>query len=121
MEHFNLIVIGGDAAGMSAASQARRKNKEMTIAVFDKGEFVSYAACGTPYLLAGDVKNSDELLAIDVDDFINRRKIIIQRHSEVTEVNFDKKTISVNLQNVITQYSYDKLVIATGARPLSLP
>jgi len=121
MEHFNLIVIGGDAAGMSAASQARRKNKEMSIAVFDKGEYVSYAACGTPYLIAGDVQNSDELLAIDVDEFINKRKIIIKKHSEVTEVNFNEKKIIVNTQNSISEYTYDKLVIATGAFPFVPP
>ncbi len=121
MEHFNLIVIGGDAAGMSAASQARRKNKEMSIAVFDKGKFVSYAACGTPYLLAGDVKNHEDLIAIDVDAFINKRKIIIKRHSEVTKVDFDKKTVYVNSNNSISEYTYDKLVIATGASPFIPP
>ncbi len=121
MEHFNLIAIGGDAAGMSAASQARRRNKEMSIAVFDKGEFVSYAACGTPYLLAGDVKNYEELIAIDVDEFINKRKIIIKRHSEVTAVNFEEKKITVNSQNTVSEYSYDKLVIATGAFPFIPP
>lgn len=121
MEHFNLIVIGGDAAGMSAASQARRKNKDMSIAVFDKGEFVSYAACGTPYLLAGDVQNHQELIAIDVDEFINKRKIIIKRHSEVTAVYFDEKKITVNSQNNVSEYTYDKLVIATGALPFIPP
>ena len=121
MEHFNLIVIGGDAAGMSAASQARRKNKEMSIAVFDKGEFVSYAACGTPYLIAGYVNDYKDLIAIDVDEFINKRKINIQRHSEVTAVNFNEKKITVNSQDTVSQYTYDKLVIATGAFPFVPP
>lgn len=121
MEHFNLIVIGGDAAGMSAASQARRKNKDMSIAVFDKGEFVSYAACGTPYLIAGYVNNYKELIAIDVDEFINKRKINIKRHSEVTSVNFNEKKITVNFKNTVSEYTYDKLVIATGAYPFIPP
>ncbi len=121
MEHFNLIVIGGDAAGMSAASQARRKNSEMSIAVFDKGEFVSYAACGTPYLLGGDVSNYNQLLAINVDEFINKRKIIIHMKSEVTAVNFDEKKVTVNSLNDVSEYTYDKLVIATGAYPFIPP
>jgi NADPH-dependent 2,4-dienoyl-CoA reductase/sulfur reductase-like enzyme len=57
MSHFNIISIGGDAAGMSAASQARRIDKDLTIAVFERNEFVSYAACGMPYYISGDISD----------------------------------------------------------------
>ena len=52
MAHFNLLVIGGDAAGMGAASQARRIDKSLSIGVLEKGEFISYAACGMPYYIS---------------------------------------------------------------------
>jgi len=121
MEHFNLIVIGGDGAGMSAASQARRTVKDMTIAVFEKSEFVSYASCGTPYMLAGDIKNHEDLIAIDVDAFIQKRKIDIRRLSEAISVDFDKKTVTVKSGDNLSNCSYDKLVIASGAAPFKPP
>ena len=115
MTHFNLIVIGGDGAGMGAASQARRINKEISIAVFEKGEHVSYAACGMPYYISDDIKNYKELIAIDIDEFIDKRKIIIKTMSEVTEVDFTQKKIAASHNGELTHYTYDRIVIATGA------
>ncbi len=77
MSHFNLISIGGDAAGMGAASQARRIDRDISIAVFEKNEFVSYAACGMPYYISDEISDYRSLLAIDKDEFINKRKIAI--------------------------------------------
>jgi NADPH-dependent 2,4-dienoyl-CoA reductase/sulfur reductase-like enzyme len=115
MTHFNLIVIGGDGAGMGAASQARRINKDISIAVFEKGEHVSYAACGMPYFISDDIKDYKSLIAIDIDEFIDKRKIIIKTLSEVTEVDLTQKKIKVNNSGEITYYTYDRIVIATGA------
>lgn len=119
--HFNLIVIGGDGAGMGAASQARRINSSMTIAVFERGEFVSYAACGIPYYISGDIKKYESLLAIDIDEYINKRNIQINIHTEVTGIDFTSKTVTVKKNNNSTQHTYDKLIIATGASPFILP
>ena len=55
MKQYDILIIGGDAAGMSAASQARRISETLSIGVFEKGPHVSYAACGMPYYIAGDV------------------------------------------------------------------
>ncbi|PKL17218.1 MAG: CoA-disulfide reductase [Spirochaetae bacterium HGW-Spirochaetae-5] len=115
MTHFNLIVIGGDGAGMGAASQARRINKDISIAVFEKGEHVSYAACGMPYFISDDIKDYKELIAIDIDEFIDKRKIIIKTMSEVTEVDFQQKKITASHKGELTHYTYDRIVIATGA------
>ena len=114
-KHFNLIVIGGDGAGMGAASQARRINKNMTIAVFERGEHVSYAACGMPYYISDDITDVKSLIAIDVDEFINKKNILINTLSEVTEVDFNTKTISVKFDGHTNNYNYDRLIIATGA------
>lgn len=115
MIHFNLIVIGGDGAGMGAASQARRINKDISIAVFEKGEHVSYAACGMPYFISDEIKDYQSLLAINVGDFIEKRKIIIKTSSEVTEVDFPQKKITVSSNGEIAYYSYDRIILATGA------
>ncbi len=119
--HYNLIIIGGDGAGMGAASQARRINENISIAVFEKGEFVSYAACGIPYYISGEIKNYNSLIAIDKDEYINKRKIEIKILSEVTEVDFKNRALTVKNENNITRYTYDRLIITTGASPFVPP
>lgn len=118
MEHYNLIVIGGDGAGMSASSQARRINKDMTIAVFERGEYVSYAACGIPYYLSDEIKDFRSLIIIDRDKYTHKKNIRINTLSEVTSVDFNSRQITVNGNYQIT---YDRLVIATGASPVLPP
>jgi NADPH-dependent 2,4-dienoyl-CoA reductase/sulfur reductase-like enzyme len=110
-----MIVIGGDGAGMGAASQARRMNKNSSIAVFEKGEHVSYAACGMPYFISDEIKDYKSLIAIDKDEFINKRNIIIKTLSEVTAVDFNEKKITVKHNESETIYTYDRIIIATGA------
>lgn len=115
MTHFNLIVIGGDGAGMGAASQARRINKDISIAVFDRGEHVSYGACGMPYYISDDIKNYKSLIAIDIDEFINKKHILINTLSEVTDADLDAKKIIVTHNETATTYTCDRIIIATGA------
>ncbi|HOP64711.1 MAG TPA: FAD-dependent oxidoreductase [Spirochaetota bacterium] len=115
MSHYNIISIGGDAAGMGAASQARRVDRDISIAVFEKTEFVSYAACGMPYMISNDVTDYRSLIAIDRDEFINKRKIAINTLTEVTEVDFQKKSLTVKSNDKTETHTWDKLVIATGA------
>jgi len=117
MKHYNLIVIGGDGAGMGAASQARRVNKDISIAVFEKGHHVSYAACGIPYFLSGLVKDPSYLLAVDRGNFSQKKNISVHIKSEVTEIDFTNKILSVLHETETEAVSYDKLIIATGATP----
>jgi len=115
MSHFNLISIGGDAAGMGAASQARRIDRDISIAVFEKNEFVSYAACGMPYYISDEIADYRSLLAIDKDEFINKRNIFINTFSEVTEVDFTAKSLKVKSEEKVETHTWNKLIIATGA------
>lgn len=115
MSHYNLISIGGDAAGMGAASQARRIDRDISIAVFEKNEFVSYAACGMPYYISDEISDYRSLLAIDKDEFINKRKIAINTFTEVTEVDFTGKSLQVRSEAGTETHTWDKLIIATGA------
>jgi len=117
MKHYDLLVIGGVAAGMSAASQARRVDKNMSIGVFEKSEYVSYAACGMPYFIGEHIDDYTKLIAIDKDDFIKKRGIDIVTLAEVEHVDFSLKKVIINIGGSTSEYGYDKLVIATGARP----
>jgi NADPH-dependent 2,4-dienoyl-CoA reductase/sulfur reductase-like enzyme len=121
MEHFELLIIGGVAAGMSAASQARRVDENMSIGVFEKGDYVSYGACGMPYLIDNLITDYNKLIAIDKDKYINERNIQIFTSSAATAVNFNEKTVTIEHGGLRKNYSWDKLVIATGARAVLPP
>ncbi|MFJ6694716.1 FAD-dependent oxidoreductase [Streptomyces sp. NPDC091272] len=119
-----LIVIGGDAAGMSAASQARRLKgpDELKIIAFERGHFTSYSACGIPYWVGGDVKSPDDLVARTPDEH-RAREIDLRMQTEVTEIDVEGRRVkSRNLKTGNDVWTgYDKLVIATGARPVRPP
>ncbi|MET7730629.1 FAD-dependent oxidoreductase [Streptomyces sp. NPDC005402] len=116
-----LVVIGGDAAGMSAASQARRVQgpEELEIVAFERGHFTSYSACGIPYWVGGDVAGPDQLIARTPEEH-RARGIDLRMRTEVTEIDVDRQRVRArDLDSGAESWtSYDKLVIATGARPI---
>ncbi|BAC69936.1 flavoprotein oxidoreductase [Streptomyces avermitilis] len=116
-----LVVIGGDAAGMSAASQARRLKgpAELEIVAFERGHFTSYSACGIPYWVGGDVAERDQLIARTPEEH-RARGIGLRIRTEVTEIDAEGARVrSRDLASGAESWtSYDKLVIATGARPV---
>ncbi|MEU6624856.1 FAD-dependent oxidoreductase [Streptomyces litmocidini] len=119
-----LVVIGGDAAGMSAASQARRLKgpDELEIVAFERGHFSSYSACGIPYWVGGDVAARGELIARSPEEH-RARDIDLRTRTEVTEIDLPGQRVrSRDLEaGTETWTGFDKLVIATGARPLRPP
>ena len=116
-----LIVIGGDAAGLAAASQARKRRAagDLEIIAFEKGEYASYSACGIPYLIAGDVAGPDQLIAREPGVFREKQAIDLRLRSEVTAIDVAAGTVSVRDWAAGREYAepYDQLVIATGAVP----
>ncbi|MFF3322672.1 FAD-dependent oxidoreductase [Streptomyces sp. NPDC002889] len=116
-----LVVIGGDAAGMSAASQARRLKgpDELEIMAFERGHFSSYSACGIPYWVGGDVPERDDLIARTPAEH-RARGIDLRMRTEVTEIDVAGGRVrSRDLETGTEGWTgYDKLVIATGARPV---
>ncbi|GDY62013.1 flavoprotein oxidoreductase [Streptomyces avermitilis] len=114
-------MIGGDAAGMSAASQARRLKgpAELEIVAFERGHFTSYSACGIPYWVGGDVAERDQLIARTPEEH-RARGIGLRIRTEVTEIDAEGARVrSRDLASGAESWtSYDKLVIATGARPV---
>ncbi|MFC9018805.1 FAD-dependent oxidoreductase, partial [Streptomyces albidoflavus] len=119
-----LVVIGGDAAGMSAASQARRLKDpdELEIVAFERGHHASYSACGIPYWVAGDVDDPEQLVARTPEEH-RARHIDLRTRTEVTEIDVAGGRVRSRRlpdgQEVWT--GFDKLVVATGARPVRPP
>ena len=112
-----MIVIGGVAAGMSAAAKARRINPQLAITVFERGEWVSYSACGLPYLVGGLVESHNQLLARSPDEFAKQR-IDVRLRSLVTAIDAANQTLTVTTAEGATEtHTYDALLLATGARP----
>ncbi|WP_087886222.1 FAD-dependent oxidoreductase [Streptomyces alboflavus] len=116
-----LVVIGGDAAGMSAASQARRLKspQELEIVAFERGNFTSFSACGIPYWVGGDVAERDDLIARTPEEH-RERSIDLRMRTEVVEIDARERRVRArDLASGAEEWTaYDKLVIATGARPL---
>ncbi|MFF1351773.1 FAD-dependent oxidoreductase [Streptomyces sp. NPDC058322] len=116
-----LVVIGSDAAGMSAASQARRLKgpDELSIVAFERGHFTSYSACGIPYWVGGDVAERDDLIARTPEEH-RARDIDLRMRTEVTEIDVAGQRVrALDLGSGESYWTgFDKLVIATGARPV---
>ncbi|WP_019073948.1 FAD-dependent oxidoreductase [Streptomyces hokutonensis] len=116
-----LVVIGGDAAGMSAASQARRLKgpDELEIVAFERGHFTSYSACGIPYWVGGDVSTPEELIARTPEEH-RARDIDLRMRTEVVELDVAGGRVRARDVDSGAQSwtPYDKLVIGTGARPI---
>ncbi|MFG2890820.1 FAD-dependent oxidoreductase [Streptomyces sp. NPDC048248] len=117
-----LVIVGGDAAGMAAASQARRLKKpdELEITAFERGHFTSYSACGIPYWVGGDVDGPDALIARSAEEH-RERAIDLRMRTEVTELDLDRgrvRTRDLEDGGKESWTGFDKLVLATGARPL---
>lgn len=111
----NIIVIGGSAAGMSFAAKYKRNCPGDNILVFEKNEYISFGACGLPYFLQNQFDDKNALFARTPSQMIDSG-IDVRPSSIVTAIDGERKFVVVDGQ----KYKYDKLVIATGARPQTL-
>lgn len=112
-----IIIIGGIAAGTSAAVKARRKSEDSQITIYEKYKYISYGTCGLPYFVSGKITDIDKLIINTVQQFEKRFNIKVNIMHEV--INIDSKEKSILAKNLISgeQFKdyYDKLVIATGS------
>lgn len=117
-----VIIVGGVAAGMSAAAKLKRANKEAQITVYEKSRHVSFGACGLPYFVGNFFEDSQKMIARTVEQF-NASGITVNIEHEVLNVDTDNKCITV--KNLLTDETftdtYDKLMIATGASAIIPP
>ena len=124
-----VLIIGGVAAGMKTASRLRRRDKDAEITVIERGELVSYGACGFPYYISDEVKNFNEFthtpqgIARDVEYFKNVKGIDVLIRHEAQKINREAKTLMVldKITGTVTEMPYDVLVLGTGATPVRLP
>ena len=114
-----LVIIGGDAAGMSAASKVRREQPDREIIVFEKSRYTSYSACGIPYYISETVKTVDELIVRSPEEFRTKYNIDIRTQHLVLEVDTAGKRIKVLDKELNREFwqDYGQLLIATGGKP----
>ena len=116
-----LAIIGGDAAGMSAASIARRRDEDLDVVAFERGEYTSYSACGIPYYVGGTVQDSRRLVSRDPDEH-RKRGIDVRTGCEVVAVDLAARRLTVRSQaGDESSEPFDQLVVATGARAVPPP
>jgi NADPH-dependent 2,4-dienoyl-CoA reductase/sulfur reductase-like enzyme len=116
-----LVVVGGDAAGMSAASQARRMRgpDDLAIVAFERGSFTSYSACGIPYYVSTTVDDLGKLVVRSPEVFREKHSIDARIRTEVTEIDLDRRAVRVRARAGAEGWeSFDELVVATGAVPV---
>ena len=115
-----VVIVGGVAGGATAAARIRRLDEQAEIVVFERSNFVSYANCGLPYFIGGEIEDPEELTLQTPESFFTRFRIDIRVRHEVTAIHPDMKTVS--LKNLATgetfEERYDKLLLSPGAKPV---
>ena len=113
-----VVVIGGDAGGMSAAAELRRRLPDSDeVVVLERTDRTSYSACGIPYWVAGEVESADDLVARSPEEH-RRRGIDLRTATEATAIDVDAGEVTFVNDDVQETIGYDRLVIATGAEPV---
>ena len=115
------VVVGGDAAGMSAASKAKRDDPDLDVVVFEKGEWVSYGACGLPYYIKGEIQTLEELVSVTPEEFREERDIDLRTGHEVVDIDPGDRTVTAWSDEGETVQPYDALLVATGAAAVEPP
>lgn len=117
-----IIIVGGVAAGMSAASKAKREKKDLEITVYEMTDIVSWGSCGLPYYVGNFYNDSERMIAKPLEQF-QKEGITVKMKHEVVGVDIEKKEISV--KNLTTEEifkdNYDELIITTGASAVKPP
>lgn len=114
-----VVIVGGVAVGATAAARIRRLDEHAEITIFERTGYISYANCGLPYYIGDVITDSEELTLQTPESFFSRFRVNVKIHHEVIAIHTERKTVSVkNLEtDEIFEESYDKLVLAPGAKP----
>jgi NADPH-dependent 2,4-dienoyl-CoA reductase/sulfur reductase-like enzyme/rhodanese-related sulfurtransferase len=115
-----IVIIGAVAGGTSAAAKARRNDENAEIKIFDMDYDISYSGCGLPYYIGEEIEDRDDLTPRNAEFFKKKYNVDVFRRHEVLKIHDEDKVLTIeNLDtNDIFNESYDKLVIATGAKPI---
>ena len=112
-----IIIVGGVAGGMSAATRLRRLMEDAEITIFEKGPFVSFANCGLPYYVSGEIANRDSLLVQTPESLKARFNLDVRPFHEVISISPEEHTVMVRHDGQEFTESYDKLILSPGAKP----
>ncbi len=118
-----IVVVGGVAAGASAATKARRTNEAAEIVIYERGPYVSFANCGLPYYVGGDIQTVDDLLLMTPERFAERFRIQVELQHEVTRIDRVARRVEVRAidSDETRSVGYDRLILAPGGRPILPP
>ena len=112
-----IIIVGGVAGGMSAATRLRRLMEDAEITIFEKGPFVSFANCGLPYYVSGEIANRDSLLVQTPESLKARFNLDVRPFHKVISISPAEHTVTVRHNGQEFTESYDKLILSPGAKP----
>ena len=115
-----IVIVGGVAGGATAAARIRRLDENAEIIIFERSGYVSYANCGLPYYIGGEISDKEDLFLQTPEGFWSRFKIDVRTLHEVTKINRERKTVTVldKINGKVFEESYDKLILSPGANPV---
>jgi NADPH-dependent 2,4-dienoyl-CoA reductase/sulfur reductase-like enzyme/rhodanese-related sulfurtransferase len=117
-----IVIVGGVAAGASAAAKARRTNEDVEIVLVEAGPYISFANCGLPYYVGGEIARRESLFVVNPKMFANRFNVILHTETRATSVDRDEQTVTLAKPNGDTEtLSYDRLILATGTTAIKPP
>jgi NADPH-dependent 2,4-dienoyl-CoA reductase/sulfur reductase-like enzyme/rhodanese-related sulfurtransferase len=116
-----IIIIGGVAGGMSAATRLRRLMEDAEIIVLEKGPFVSFANCGLPYYVSGEIAEREQLIVQTPEALKDRFNLDVRPFHEVTAISPENHTVTIRTKNQDIVETYDKLILSPGAKPFIPP
>jgi len=119
----DFLIIGADAAGLSAAIQIKKKKPEADILVIEKNDVISYAACGMPYVISGEISSVDPLIHFTPESFKEKRGVEVKTRMEAVTVFPEDNEVEImnHTSGTKERISYQKLLISTGTLPKKLP
>lgn len=116
-----VVIVGGVAGGMSAATRLRRLNESAEIIILEKGPYVSFANCGLPYYVGGEISERDQLMVQTPEKLKARFNLDVRVDSEAIEIDATAKTITVKDSQKVYALAYDHLILSPGAKPFIPP
>ena len=115
-----ILIVGGVAGGASAAARLRRLDESSNIILFERGEYISFANCGLPYYIGGEITDKEALTLQTPESFNARFNVDVRVHNEVTAIDRKGKSVTVKNHKTNETYteSYDTLILSPGAAPI---
>jgi len=113
-----LVIVGGVAAGATAAARARRIDENAEITIIEKGPYVSFANCGLPYRISGDIKRRGQLILQTAEGFFARYRVNVMLNTEAVGIDRQQKRVLLKTNDGEASIDYDKLILAVGGSPI---